>query len=116
MAEFLEIARNWDRICAANGDTCLGCVLASKGDLNCRVSVSKKPDWFAETVMKWVAEHPQKTMLDVFYEKFPKAERLKNGALRICPHHLDPSWGGLCDDGETGDCRACWAREVPDDA
>jgi hypothetical protein len=62
--------------------------------------------------MAWAAENHTKTMLDVFYEHFPKAERLKNGTLRICPHHLDQSWGGLCDDGKSGDCRACWAREV----
>ena len=112
MAEFLEVSRIWDRICEANGDTCLGCVLGSKGKLSCRVAVAKESEWFEETAMKWAAEHPQKTMLDIFFERFPNAERLSNGTVRICPHHLEPSWGGLCDDGKSGDCRECWAREA----
>ena len=113
MAEFLEVARQWGRICKANGDDCDGCVLRAPGGiLTCRVYAPKQPERFEKTVMAWAAEHPEKTMLDVFYEKFPRAERLSNGAVRICPYHLEPDWGGLCDDGKGNKCRECWRRPV----
>ena len=117
MAEIMIDLKAAARMCKENGDLCSACPLYEVESACLTASAlvdvdDKEMQEFAETVMIWTATHPCKTMLDVFYEHFPKAERLKNGTLRICPHHLDPSWGGLCDDGKSGDCRACWAREV----
>lgn len=117
MAEFVLDLKAAARMCKTNSNCCAACPVYDF-DAACIIAsqVAETDDTgmeaLAETVKEWAAENPAKTMLDVFYEHFPKAERLKNGTLRICPHHLDPSWGGLCDDGKTGDCRVCWAREV----
>ena len=109
MAEFLEVSRIWDRICKANGDTCLGCVLASKGELSCRVAVAKYPEWFEETVMKWAAEHPQKTIIQVLREAFPHITDQVISVL--CPGMLDPKWEDSC----IGNCDECWSRVVPEE-
>ena len=119
MAEFMEVIKEGMRMCVAQPDDCEGCPLrVIDAEVFCKIlnEVSRGQCCDVEKceplVMAWAAEHPHKTMLDVFYEHFPQAERLSNGTLRVCPYHLDPSWGGLCDDGKTGDCRACWAREA----
>lgn len=117
MAEFMKVMADARRLCRSY-EKCKGCPNSAEQDdcliawLGATYATSDDIKRAEESVLAWAAENPSKTMLDVFYEHFPKAERLKNGTLRICPHHLDPSWGGLCDDGKTGDCRACWAREV----
>lgn len=113
MAEFVKVYSELRRMCRAH-PICFECPAHDEYS-RCKAHLSEQESNAAAIealVMKWAAENPAKTMLDVFYEHFPNAERLKNGTLRICPHHLNPSWGGLCDDGKTGDCRACWAREV----
>lgn len=114
MAEFSKVYSELRRMCQAH-TRCSGCPAYANDDLGCEADREVHEFDAAKIealVMTWAAKNPRKTMLDVFYEHFPKAERLSNGTLRICPYHLDPSWGGLCDDGKNGDCRACWAREV----
>ena len=113
MAEFVKVYSELRRMCRTR-PICSECPAYDEYS-GCRAALlEQEPNeaTIEALVMTWAAESPTKTMLDVFYEHFPKAERLKNGTLRICPHHLNPSWGGLCDDGKSGDCRAWWAREV----
>lgn len=118
MAEFTKVWAEMKRMCETY-PSCKGCPLESKREnrvcdetVPSMITSIESPVEFEKRIMAWVAAHPQKTLLDAFYEKFPNAERLSNGTLRICPYHLDPKWGGLCDDGTSGNCRECWAREV----
>lgn len=62
-------------------------------------------------VEKWATEHPRKTILQDFLEKYPKAPMDERGfPLEICPHHL----GYVCDVCEELDakCKACWNRPL----
>lgn len=64
-------------------------------------------------VEQWSKEHPQKTMLQDFLEKFPKAPLDNDGIPRNCPQSL-----GYCDDAYCGIhptgkiCIKCWNRPV----
>lgn len=59
-------------------------------------------------VQKWSDEHPAKTILDDFLEKYPKALVHKNGLPGICP------W--MIGHGETDcvkvSCEKCWNRPL----
>ena len=119
MAEFMKIIKEGARMCKAQPAGCDGCpLMAIDSDDFCKIfrevssGLCRDVEKYEPLIMAWAAEHPCKTMLDVFYEHFPQAERLPNGRMRVCPYQLDPSWGGLCEDGKSSRCRECWGRPV----
>lgn len=62
-------------------------------------------------VEKWSSEHPQKTMLQDFLEKYPKIELNAAGVpIRFCPHFLGYSKVVDC----SISCQTCWNRPVED--
>ena len=54
-------------------------------------------------VQKWSDEHPLKTYADVFFEKFPNADRGADQIPFICRRSI---YGGECDKGKQ--CSDCW--------
>ena len=50
-----------------------------------------------------------KTMLEDFFEKYPKATLEADGTPIICPHNLGYEKFNECD---TGNCVECWNRSV----
>ncbi len=64
-----------------------------------------------ETVQKWSDEHPVKTYVQDFFEKFPKAPRLKSakgGCPKACRKAI---YGGKCPVIECDpriECDECW--------
>lgn len=62
-----------------------------------------------ETVQKWSDEHPEKTYMQDFFEKFPKAQLDTDGTPFACRKKL---YGGVrpndkrCDRREA--CKNCW--------
>lgn len=119
MAEFLEIVRQVDRMRKKHP----GGVEISffrkfpKGGIRTVNVCTALPEYedaemIEKAVLKWAADHPEKTMEDVLFEKFPQAQRLPNGRIRICPHMLNPAWkNDQCVHGESN-CRECWRRPV----
>ena len=86
-------------------DTKIGCVLAKniiKGDIEKLVAI----------VEQWSAEHPQKTMLQDFLEKFPNATLHDNGTPYCCPHDLGYKKRDKC---SLDDCVYCWNRPVEEE-
>ena len=60
-----------------------------------------------EIVEKWSKEHPQKTILQDFLEKYPKARVDSKGRPVSCPVNL-----GYPTDCETVKCCDCWNRPL----
>lgn len=82
--------------------------------------LSSDPARFERAVMRWAELHPEKTMKDVFFEKFPNAPRDECGEPRICP--LDVGFPARADGaGYEGECHTekpctgCWDRPAPEE-
>ena len=82
--------------------TCEGCPLEPKDEYDC-IKDSVKA---VAIVEKWAEEHPQKTILTDFLEKFPKANLNNEGIPAICPHYLGYKYE--CDKC----CIDCWNRPI----
>lgn len=72
----------------------------------------EKRERFIKVVEKWSSEHPQKTMLQDFLEKFPNA-KLEEGSPPDCPYMYGYTSKNDDDNfcpGHT--CLECWNRPV----
>lgn len=85
-------------------DYCEECVLKRKCG-----SPASIDEAVEEIVEKWVEEHPVKTYAMDFFEKFPNAQKDRNGAPMACWKHI---YGGGNDC--VGNCIKCWNQEVED--
>lgn len=103
------------RMCKSNGD-CRSCELydfKNNADMDCDTYIDEYPEQAVAIVEKWSQEHPRKTFLSDFLEKYPNAKLLKNGTPEnICPEDL-----GYCDKVDeckplTDDCAVCWNRPL----
>lgn len=90
------------RMCAAH-DNCLKCELYVGCD-----RIYNLPDNIDEIVDKWVKEHPAKTYMQDFFEKFPKAIKVAYGRPNIC-RGLIYGYVPKCPDGG---CNECWNQEM----
>ena len=68
------------------------------------------PEKAVEIVKKWSEEHPKKTLLTEFLEKYPNANLDFNGIPMICARHLDTTRNVTCDSR----CAACWNEPLED--
>lgn len=110
MAEFQEVMRQRKRICTVS--ECVSCpVYEAEGPLFCRMFMTEEPEKFEAVVMKWAAEHPEKTMKDVFFEKFPNAPKGDSGEPECCPRVIGFVNHPKCN---IGDCCECWDRPAPE--
>ena len=93
---------------------CMGCPMAyeSKYSVNCSELRLEEdfPEKAVEIVKKWSEEHPQKTRLTEFLEKYPNANLDFNGIPMICTRHLDTTRNIMCD----SNCVACWNEPLED--
>ena len=60
-----------------------------------------------DIVEKWSKEHPKKTMMMDFFEKFPNAPS-NNGVPICCPSQIYENKNSSCD----GNCEKCWNRPL----
>lgn len=116
--EFIEAMKIFKRMC--KGRACSDCPLckASKQRCTCCTEYcSNYPEEAEEILTKWAEEHPQKTILMDFLEKYPNAKLDDDGTPEgPCPFHL-----GYDDDDDDciyGDvydsCKKCWNRPLED--
>lgn len=78
---------------------------------NC--SVSGLCDNADEIVDKWVAEHPVKTYMQDFFEKFPDAIKEKSGEPVPCIGPIySELYGKPC---PAGKCFECWNQEMKEE-
>lgn len=78
-----------------------------------------EPSYIVSKVQQWSQTHPQKTMMQDFFEKFPNAPKdEKEGGFPklVCPKQL-----GYTDIKEDcielfdGDCLKCWSRPLEEE-
>ena len=108
--EFKEAMRIWKRMCAAH-KTCSKCGMATCDPAMCRPWVYDNPDKAEAILAKWAEEHPEKTRLDDFLDKHPRAYLDENDTPRACAKNL-----GYCteciDEGDLDQCDNCWRRPL----
>lgn len=61
-------------------------------------------------VQQWSQTHPQKTMMQDFFEKFPNAPKTGDGEPIVCPQEL--GYGDFCCDDTNHNCIKCWSRPL----
>jgi len=104
--------RESDRICDLYD--CPECPLSSQNNEN---HISYCPDSLdheniekaVEIVQKWSDEHPQRTILEDFLEKYPNAPLNENGSPKACPYLVGYEDEGNCNNYSS--CRKCWDRQ-----
>ena len=103
----LTFLREWKRMC----DTFENCCMCPVGD--CSRCLGKARIYLLETIEKWAAENPQKTILQDFIEKYPYAPMGEYGIpLEVCPADLGISDAKLCEESSLEACVKCWRRPL----
>jgi hypothetical protein len=96
-----------NRMCDTFGLSCSGCPLGNSVE-DCDDLQRERPEKAVAIVEKWSKEHPQKTMLQDFLEKYPNAPKECTGEPHICPSHLGYEEYMDCEEN----CLDCWSRPL----
>ncbi len=98
-------------------EECTECPLSSTNNGTngtCDAFVKQEPKRCVEIMTQWEEEHPQKTILREFMEKYPGAPVNDRGIPPdLCPDNLGYSRSDLCGDG-SNICVDCWNRPLED--
>ena len=68
------------------------------------------PELMVKDVEDWSQAHPQKTIMQEFFEKFPNALKDSFGNPVVCPQAL--GYGDFCCDDTKNNCTVCWSRPL----
>lgn len=88
--------------------------LMDENRLTCLGYCFAHPEEAVSIVKKWSTEHPIKTRQSEFLKIFPNASICVNGALTICPCHIDAKFETeICGISKCEDCKKeYWLAEV----
>lgn len=91
---------------------CSECPRADEPNCNIEEMSDEELENFVNTVEQWSKEHPQRTRLQDFREKYPNAELYEDGTPKACCQFL-----GYCKTcvGAKGVCENCWNMLVEED-
>lgn len=114
----VEFLKECKRICKKNAGTCNLCPFGGKNDKGitlCDFHVKyfrpeMSPERIIGAVEKWSKEHPRKTRLQDFLEKYPNAPLIPDGMKlpKACAQNL-----GYCESCPVGvNCYSCWNEPV----
>ena len=107
--EYLKIKNRMTQNCNIN---CFDCPLSyknTKTSESCTEFIRTYPEKAIEIVENWAKEHPVKTFLTDFLEKYPKALMdSDNTPLNICTYSLGYIELKDC----IHDCTKCWNTEL----
>ena len=81
----------------------------SKCKLHDSCTVWQLPDNIDEIVDSWVKEHPAKTYMQDFFEKFPNAPKDELGLPMPCVTYVYDDLEMKCDECS---CSDCWNQEM----
>lgn len=117
--EFVKAMKINKRICKIYIGDCDDCPLEfdNNGENeNCNDFMLRYPEKAEEILTKWAEEHPQKTILMDFLEKYPNAKLDDDGTPEgPCPFHLGYDDDDDCIYGDVYDsCKKCWNRPLED--
>ena len=107
MNEKAKILRGYRRMC--NTSNCGGCKLYegnNKYGQCCDIFTEQHPEEAVEIIEAWVKEHPDRTYLTDFLEKYPNALKNSNGTPKSCACDLGYVKG--CPNSDGGSCVECW--------
>lgn len=108
--EAIEFAKQYKRICKIYSNNCSKCPMFVDG---CGMSANNI-ERIIQIVEDWVYTHPQKTMMQDFFEKFPNAPKTLEGTPRICPSECGYEKINSCSNGLICDALKCWNRPLGD--
>ena len=107
----IEFVKQFRRFCI--GKDCEGCELYSLNKMECALTSSAKDCLDAESIVlfveQWSKFHPQKTMMQDFFEKFPNAPKKEDGIPKLCLEHC-----GYKNKEECYSCIKCWTQPLED--
>lgn len=94
---------------------CLECPRAGEPNCNIEKTSDEELEKFVNTVEQWSKEHPQRTRLQDFREKYPDALMKQGNCPKTCAKDL-----GYCKEcpyikGLICDCDECWNMPVEED-
>lgn len=102
------------RMCKSFKDNCDGCPLRDKIYNVClMLTLESLPNNADEIVDKWVSDHPIKTYLQDFFEKFPNAPKDVDGTPNVCPYQIYPE--RVADYICCEKCSECWNQEMKEE-
>lgn len=107
----VEFIKERDRMCYHGCSNCPANELTG----GCDPLETASINLLVQIVEQWSKEHPQKTMMQDFFEKFPNAPKDEDGIPKVCPSQV--GYHGSCDeDCEKfhSDCLKCWSRPMED--
>jgi hypothetical protein len=109
MNEKAKFLKSFIRMCDSYGTNCNLCVLSSTNNgknCNCRDFRRKYPEKAVEIIEAWAKEHPEKTYMQDFLEKFPDATMHSCGE---CPAACRAKiYGTSCPNSLSFYCVKCW--------
>lgn len=110
--EAVEFLKERRRMCL-NYDGYKGCPCEKSDPVSCSPSTSEI-EILVNIVEQWLQEHPQKTMMQDFFEKFPNAPKSEVGTPRMCPCDCGYEKVSNCPNGEMCNSLKCWSRPLED--
>lgn len=109
------------RMCDSYPIICGKCKISeAKDGLHCYEFQYTLPERAVAIVEKLSEEHPRKTFLQDFLEKYPKAELIHNKFPEICPYSLGYAENRQCflyDEERfcSEECEECWNRPMEEE-
>lgn len=94
---------------------CLECPLSDKHNgigVGCQTFETRYPEKAEDIVKQWAKEHPKKTYMEDFLEKFPKAEKDEHGIPEVCRKNI---YGGTKHCSNYDSCTECWNEPMEED-
>lgn len=104
----VEFIKERRRMCLSYED-CIGCPFEDGKPISCEIQ-SKTARQLVEIVEQWSQDHPQKTMMQDFFEKFPNAPKDDFGAPCLCP--ADVGYKEKSCEATDCNCLECWNRPL----
>lgn len=105
----IEFIKERNRMCAYYPDECAGCP-AKREDVMCYGDpLDYQTVNIVGIVEQWSKEHPRKTILQDFLEKYPNAVLNDDGVPKPCPYWLGYKDMPFCNRIR---CVECWNRPL----
>lgn len=118
--EAVEFLKEWKRMCASYSagkrfgiyctETCPILKMREKLADSCWYTVLSNPEKAVEAVNEWSKEHPLKTRMQDFFEKYPKVMKCENGIPTSCCKAL--GYIGIEESCLYDECEDCWNKPV----
>ena len=127
MADFVKVMEEARRMCGSM-KSCGECPLFAAADgtfgKECGIqNLLRDNELMAakqveEEILNWADDNPKITAEDLLFRKLPGVRKQADGRIIICPDMICNRLPPFCEfdrQPNPARCRACWAREVPEE-